>query len=248
MSLHDFLLRDPACGALVEGALAATAPLLEDEDPGPILAQMEAWSLELAARMPLPWNFHGALDQLNRFLFQELGFTGDRKTYDDPRNALLPVVLRRRKGLPIALAIIWIDQARRLGFDAVGVGLPGHFICGVRHDLGLLCFDPFHDGVPVGSERAAELVRRATHGRTEFRPDMLKPSSDRALLARLVRNLHTRFLQAEAWEEILWTSTHLILLDPSDPDPWKARAMVHLQHGDPVAAEADLKEAQARER
>lgn len=226
--------------------MAATAPLLEDEDPGPVVAQLDAWARDLAGRMPLPWNFHGALDQLNRFLFQELGFTGDRKTYEDPRNALLPIVLRRRKGLPITLAILWIDLARRLGFQAVGIALPGHFICAVRHDLGLLCFDPFHDGTPVGPERAEDLVRRATQGRTAFTPDMLRPAPDRALLARLVRNLHTRFLQAEAWEEILWTSTHLILLDPEDPGPWKARAMVHLHHGDPRAAEADLLEAARR--
>ena len=246
MSLHDFLLRDPGCTALVEGALAATAPLLEDEDPAPVVAQLEAWTLELAGRMPLPWNFHGALDQLNTFLFQELGFSGDRKTYDDPRNALLPAVLQRRRGLPITLSILWIDLARRLGFEAVGVGLPGHFVCAVRHDLGLLCFDPFHGGIPVGPERAAELVRKATQGRTPFHPDLLRPAPDRAILARLVRNLHARYLQTESWEEVLWTSTHLILLDPSDPDPWKARALVHLQRGDPEAAEADLQEAASR--
>ncbi len=246
MSLHEFLQRDPACSALLEGALAATAPLLEDDDPAPIQAQLEAWALELAGRMPLPWNFHGALDQLNQFLFQELGFQGDRKTYDDPRNALIPQVLERRRGLPITLSILWIELARKLGFEAVGIGLPGHFLCAVRHDLGHLCFDPFHGGLPVGPERAEHLVTLATQGQTAFHPRHLDPIPDRALLARLVRNLHARFLQQEAWTEILWTSTHLILLDPSDPAPWKARAMVHLRNGDARAAESDLQEAAAR--
>jgi regulator of sirC expression with transglutaminase-like and TPR domain len=244
VSLHDFLQRDPACRALVEGALAATAPLLAEEAPEPLMAELDGWAMTLAGRMPLPWNFHQALDELNRFLFLERGLKGDLTSYEDPRNALLPEVVRRRKGLPISLGILWIELARRLGFDAVGVALPGHFICGVRHDLGLLCFDPFDQGAPVGIEGARELVTRATGGRVPFHLDMMTPCSDRAILARLVRNLHARFLQAEVWEEVLWTSTHLILLEPGDPEPWRARAQVHLHHGNPEAAEADLREAQ----
>ncbi len=246
MSLHDFLTRDPSCRGLAEGAIQATAPLLDDDDPEQVLTQLEAWAAHLAGRMPLPWNFHSALDELNRFLFLELGFRGDRETYDDPRNALLPIVLRRHQGLPIALSILWIELARRLGFDAVGVALPGHFICGVRHDLGLLCFDPFNQGIPIGIEGAADLVHRATHGRIPFRLEMLSPCADRAILARLVRNLHTRFLKAEAWDEVLWTSTHLILLEPGDPEHWRTRADVHMHRGEPEAAREDLREAALR--
>ena len=152
MSLHDFLEADPGCGGLLAGAVLAVAPLLEDPDPEPVLRQVHQWADDLAGRMPLPWSFHGAIDVLNHYLFQELGLQGDRETYDDPLNALLPEVVARRKGLPIALSILWVDLARRLGFDAVGVGLPGHFIAALRTDFGLLCFDPFHQGRPVGEE------------------------------------------------------------------------------------------------
>ncbi len=246
MSLHEYLSQDPSCRGLAEGAIRATSPLLDDEDPEAVLTQINDWATHLAGRMPLPWNFHSALDELNRFLFLELGFRGDRETYDDPRNALLPIVLRRHRGLPIALSILWIELARRLGFDAVGVALPGHFICGVRHDLGLLCFDPFNQGIPVGIEGAADLVHRATQGRIPFRLEMLTACSDRAILARLVRNLHSRFLKAEAWDEVLWTSTHLILLEPDDPDHWRTRAQVHAERGEVEAAKSDLREAALR--
>ncbi len=243
MSLLEYLRADPDCRNLAEGAVHAVSPALEDPDPATVLEQLDEWAFLLAGRMPLPWNLHQAIDALHHLLFQELGFQGDRDTYDAPENALLPQVVARRKGLPIALSILWIDLARRLGFDAVGVGLPGHFITGIRTDLGLLCFDPFNGGRPVGAERGSEIVAAATGGKVAFHPAMLRPVADRQILARLVRNLHLRYLHAESWEEALWTGTHLILLEPSNPRPRKERAFVHLQRGEPGPALADLQEA-----
>jgi regulator of sirC expression with transglutaminase-like and TPR domain len=243
MSLLDYLREDPDCRQLAEGAVHAVAPALEDPDPGPVTGQLDEWADLLAGRMPLPWNTHKAIDALHHFLFVELGFEGDQDSYDDPLNALLPAVISRRKGMPISLSILWVDLARRLGFDAVGVALPGHFIAALRSDLGLLCFDPFHQGRAVGEEGAAALVRAATSGRVEFHRDMLRPASHRHTLIRLVRNLHLRFMLAESWDEAIWTATHLVLLDPKAPRPRKERAFIHLQRGEAGPARADLEEA-----
>ncbi len=244
MSLHEYLLQDPGCRDLVAGAIHATAPLLEDPDPQPVGRLMDDWAFALAARMPLPWNLHHALDELNAYLFRELDLRGDQQTYDDPANAALPLVIRRRRGLPISLAILWIGLARRLGLDAVGIGLPGHFLAGLRTDMGLLCFDPFHQGRALGEEEAARLVEAATGGRLPFEPAMLAPTPDRAILARLVRNLQVRFQRQEAWADALWTCTHLALLEPRNPEPRVARARAHLHLGDRLQALADLEEAQ----
>lgn len=242
-SLHEYLQADPECRALAVGAVFAVAPLLEDPDPGPLDRTLDVWAFELAGRMPLPWSIHGAIDALNHYLFQEQGLQGDRGNFDNPENAVLPKVLERRLGLPIALSILWIDVARRLGMDAVGVGLPGHFIAGLRLDLGTLYFDPFHGGHPVGEEQAASLVRRNTGGRSAFVPAMLEPLPHRAILARLVRNLHARFLRSQSWEEAFWTATHLVLLSPEDPLPYRDRAFVRLRRGEVIEALKDLQEA-----
>jgi regulator of sirC expression with transglutaminase-like and TPR domain len=243
MSLLEYLQKDPECRDLAEGAVHAVAPGLDDPDPGQVCGQLNEWAFVLAGRMPLPWNTHKAIDALNDLLFSELGFSGDLETYDDPLNAMLPTVISRRKGLPITLSILWVDLARRLGFDAVGVGLPGHFITGLRTDFGLLYFDPFHKGRSVGVEGCAELVKGATAGRQAFNRDMLRPATGREILIRLVRNLHLRFMQAEVWEEALWTGTHLILLDPQNPRAHKERAFVHLQRSETGPARTDLHEA-----
>ncbi len=243
MSLHEFLLRDPDCEQLAEGAMHAVSPLLDDPDPSPCLGVLEHWADRLAGRMPLPWDTLEALEAVNDYLFRHVGLRGDRESYEDPRNAVLPLVISRRRGLPISLSIIWIDVARRLGLDAVGIGLPGHFLAGLRSNEGLLCIDPFHGGRAVGEEEAADLVSRATSDRVTFKPEMLKPTTHRAIITRLVRNLHLRFVKTEAWEEALWTSTHLQLLDPDDSLPYKERGIVHLKRGEAIKALNDFRAA-----
>ncbi|MDR3671013.1 MAG: transglutaminase-like domain-containing protein [Holophaga sp.] len=243
MSLHEYLMEDPQCDQLLKGAVLAVGPMLEEPDPEPTLALLEEWTFDLAGRMPLPWNFHFAIDVLNHYLFQEVGLEGDQETYDDPANAAIPLVIARKRGMPITLSILWMDVARRLGFNAVGVALPGHFITGLRTDLGILHFDPFNGGRALGQADAARLVEQATGGRSSFDPAMLLPVSNRAILIRLVRNLHVRFLRAHAWSEALWTSTHLVLLSPEESLPYRDRAFVHFKRGEMTAGMKDLNDA-----
>jgi len=242
MSLHEYLQADPQCSRLLEGAVLAVGPL-GDADPGPVVAMVDAWADDLAGHMPLPWTLHRALDALNHYLFQEVGLQGDRDTYDDPANAVLLQVLLRKRGMPISLSILWMEVARRLGFRAVGVGLPGHFITGVELDVGTLYYDPFNGGRPVGEEDAARLVEQATGGRAVFNPTMLAPLTHHAILVRLVRNLHVRFVRMGAWDEALWTSTHLVLLNPTESLSYRDRAFVRFKRGEMDTGMADLQEA-----
>ncbi len=243
MSFHEYLQEDPDCLRLLEGAVLAVGPLLGEREGPPVATTVAGWADQLAGRMPLPWNFHGAVDTLNRFLFQELGLRGDRETYDDPVNAVLPKVIERKRGMPITLSILWMEVARRLGFDAVGVGLPGHFVTGLRLDVGMLYYDPFNGGRSLGVEDAALLVEQATGGRAVFQPSMLTPVSNRAILTRLVRNLHVRFVRMGLWEEALWTSTHLILLLPGESASYRDRAFVRFKLGERLQGLLDLQEA-----
>jgi regulator of sirC expression with transglutaminase-like and TPR domain len=243
MSFHEYLQNDPACTQLLEGAVLAVGPFLDDPDPVQVTACVDAWADALASHMPLPWTLHGAVDAMNTFLFRDLGLQGDRETYDDPANAVLPLVLARRKGMPIALSILWIEVARRLGFHAVGVGLPGHFITGLVLDVGTLYYDPFNGGRSLGAAEAAQLVAQATGGRAEFQPAMLAPLENRAILERLVRNLHVRFSRTAQWDEALWTATHLVLLCPEQGSAYRDRAFVRFKRGEMEAGLQDLQEA-----
>ena len=77
------------------------------------------------------------------------GFTGDREDYDHPDNSMLDLVLERRRGLPIALSVVYVEVARRAGIELVGVGLPGHYVVGHFASVPATLIDPFNGGVPV---------------------------------------------------------------------------------------------------
>lgn len=137
-----------------------------------------------------------------------LGYRGDSETYDDLANADLIRVIERRRGLPVALGILYIHAARARGYRAAGLNMPAHFLIGIevpsqpgsrqpgsrqpgsRQHWAL---DPFHGGEPLGPEVLGELLRRAGPGAA---PTALVPVSDRAVLLRLQNNVKLRRLQA----------------------------------------------------
>jgi regulator of sirC expression with transglutaminase-like and TPR domain len=87
------------------------------------------------------------------------GLSGDQEEYDHPRNSMLDVVLARRRGLPIALSVIYVAAARRAGIALAGVGLPGHFVVGHFGASPPLLLDPFRGGVRVETDAPESLVR-----------------------------------------------------------------------------------------
>src|SRR5690606_13265031 len=117
-------------------------------------------------------------------LFRSLGFAGDVEDYGNPRNSLLDSVLDRRRGIPITLAVVLIEVARRAGVALEGVGMPGHFLVRAAGD-GELFADPFH-GV-VLDRAGCEKLFAALHGpRARFRDRFLDPVGPRAILARML--------------------------------------------------------------
>lgn len=111
----------------------------------------------LAAEVPHREDAQAQVAALIEVLAGRHGFEGDRDDYDNPDNSMLDVVIERRRGLPIALSVVYVEVARRAGIDLAAIGLPGHFVCGhVGTDPPLLV-DPYHRGAPVSADAA--LVR-----------------------------------------------------------------------------------------
>jgi Transglutaminase-like superfamily len=131
-------------------------------------------------------------DALRMHLFEREGFAGNLDHYDDPENSFLDSVVERRLGIPISLSVLMIALARRLGIDARGVGMPGHFLVldGLRGDL--WC-DPFHGGALLdrsGCRRRFDLVYG---GAVPFQAEFLTPTPAHAIVARMLSNLeHSR--------------------------------------------------------
>jgi regulator of sirC expression with transglutaminase-like and TPR domain len=132
-------------------------------------------------------------DGVRHHLFGVEGFRGNIERYDDPANSLLDAVLERRLGIPITLAIVMIEVARRTGVPAVGVGMPGHFLVGDPERPGCYC-DVFAGGALLDEAECAAIFTRTVGPTRAFEPSMLAPTSHRAIIARVLANLESSVL------------------------------------------------------
>ena len=179
---------------LDEAALTIAAHRYPQLDVAAQLSRLD----DLAAGCPGP-----TLDQLLAHLFIALGFTGDRLTYDDERNAFLNDVLDRRTGLPITLAVVTLEVGRRIGVPLAPVGMPGHFLLRDRVDPTVF-IDPFAGGRIIDAEGAAAL-HRALHGSSaHLEPEHLAPVGGRAVVARILTNLDVRYRAAGRTADRVW--------------------------------------------
>ena len=186
--------------------LEAAASLAQDEYPKldiqqDVLDPVDLLIQRIRRRLPEDANALHKLRLLNRFFFEELGFAGNLNNYYDPDNSFLSEVLRTRRGIPISLAVLWLELAQSIGLDARGVGFPGHFLVKVRlpfpHE-GHVVLDPF-SGQSLSKEELMErlaplyaetgLLRDAGSVSDDLLAHHLRAATPREIVARMLRNL-----------------------------------------------------------
>lgn len=206
------IVRQPACD-LAEAALLCCVEIEPDLDVETELLRLDAFADGLRAAGHVPGDPRTDAEALAAHLAGGLGFSGDTERYHDPRNALLTTVLDRKRGLPIALAIVYVSVARRAGIAAFGINAPAHFLVGVtspRRPAGTpavhpVVVDPFRGGMLLSEAEVDERVRAATGGEAHFSSSMLRPASTPLVLRRLLNNLTRDFLAEGDVEDALWT-------------------------------------------
>jgi regulator of sirC expression with transglutaminase-like and TPR domain len=184
---------------------------------------------------------------LSDYLYVVCGFHGARADYYEPRNSFLNEVLDRKVGIPITLAVVYIEVARRLGIDALGVGFPGHFLVrlGARvRDPSAernepVIVDPFDQGRLLGSSALSALLVRS-NVRAPLSTDMLEPARTRHIVARMLMNLRGIYASRGDSPRLLLTLDRLIDLMPELSSELIERAKLYEQLGAPAAALADF--------
>jgi len=181
------------------------------------------------------------IEALNEYLFRDQGFTGDTANYYDPRNSCLNDVLESRTGIPITLAVVYMEVARRLARPVYGIGLPGHFLA--LYDDGELSvyLDPFNGGTRLTAEECFDLARRATGSDVAADRALLAPVTHRQILLRMIHNLLGVHLQRRNFPGALRVLDFLVGVFPGAAEELKQRGMVHAQLGNWSAARTDLR-------
>jgi regulator of sirC expression with transglutaminase-like and TPR domain len=150
---------------------------------------------------------------VHRTLFDDLGLAGDREDYHAPRNSFLPIVLCRRRGIPISLAVVVMEVGRRKGIEVTGVGMPGHFLTSIELDDQTKWIDAFDHGRLLDLSAVESLHQTMFAGREHFDPERMLPEVDaHAMLTRMLANLKSsasfrRDLRSLA--DIVWMRQHL---------------------------------------
>lgn len=208
-----------ACNAMVEAHVTSLRPEVAAIESGPL--KMQA---------------------INHRLFDELGYAGNHDEYYDPRNSYLNEVLSRRLGNPISLAVLQMEVARRLGVPLDGVSFPGHFLVRLPVDDGVLVMDPFNRGRPLNED---ELRRRARPHFGEDVPDealmeILSPAPRRAILVRILRNLHALYAESGDWARAVRCTDRILRLAPDNADALRDRGLGYAELGYTAGAARDL--------
>jgi len=233
---------------------ALLIPLLEFPmlDAGPYLVRLDEMGLEAAARFaargldPRSASEYPLVTELNRYLFEEQGFTGNREQYEDPRNSFLNQVLERRTGIPISLALVYLEVARRSGVRVVGVNFPGHFLlrCPPRHlTPGVsedLIIDPFHGGALLSETDCRRLLQRHVGADAAFDPTLLAPASKPQILTRMLLNLKRIYVRMRSFPQARDVTELLLAVDPSALTELRDRGLLAYHLNDFSAALRDL--------
>jgi regulator of sirC expression with transglutaminase-like and TPR domain len=229
--------------------LEAAAAIAQDEEPTldiqAVLATCDALMVRLKRRLKRDAEPIQQLTALNQFFYQELGFSGNANNFYAPENSYLNEVFRTRRGIPISIAVIWLELARGLGLQADGVSFPGHFLVKVTLPEGLVVLDPL-TGQSLGLERLSEQLL-PFRNRTEDGEDAdtplglyLQPATPRDILTRMLRNLKEIFSSQTDWPRLKCVLDRLIVLNPDALYERRDRGLACIEMGLNEQARDDL--------
>jgi regulator of sirC expression with transglutaminase-like and TPR domain len=232
-------------------AAASIAQVDEPElDVEAVLEEVERMVDRVRSRMISSADDLTRLAVLNHVFYKDMGFGLNANDYYAPRNSYVHEVLRTRRGIPVSLAVIWLEMAQELGLRAHGIAFPGHFLVKVALDSGLVVLDPA-TGESLGIDHLSERLE-------PFRDEedqMLKPDLDegetplglylqscppRDVLTRMLRNLKEIYQTQQDWPACLAVLDRILVLWPEAWSERRDRGLVHAELGHAGQALADL--------
>ncbi|MDZ8188907.1 MAG: SirB1 family protein [Nostoc sp. ChiSLP02] len=212
-------------------------PELDTEE---YLNALDTMAFELQERLPQERYPLRVIQTINQYLYEDLRFSGNKIDYYDPRNSFLNDVIDRRLGIPITLALVYLEVARRIDFPMVGVGMPGHFL--IRPDVAdmEIFVDAFNGGEIIFPEDCQERLSQLYQQPVTLQPEFLAVVSNRQFLARMLTNLKFIYLKQQELEKTLGAVERILLLFPDLTLELRDRGLIYYQLGHYPQAVQDL--------
>jgi regulator of sirC expression with transglutaminase-like and TPR domain len=176
-------------------------------------------------------NVGAAGDALRAVVAEENRYQGDRQTYDDMQNADLIRVIDRRRGLPVALGILYIHAGRGAGWDITGIRFPAHYLLRLQLAGERTIIDPFNEGARLDAPDLRKLVKTAVGDAAELDPKYLEPAGNRETLLRLQNNIRTRATRTGELERADDILQRMLMIAPEHADLHRDLAITEARKG-----------------
>jgi regulator of sirC expression with transglutaminase-like and TPR domain len=247
---EDPFLETVACPSGRVDVLTAALAIVQDARPetdvDAIRATIDDWGRRLSRRIRHADAQDDALAGmllLNRFIFEEQGFSGDTETPHDPANCELDLVFERRLGQPVTLGLIQIEVGKRAGLPLHGINFPGRFLVGLATAPRMMLFDPFRGGRLVLPEDCQGLLDSLKGGQSRLRREFLTPCRPERLVERLLNTLKRAYLTRSDPFSAIRVQGRVVDLRPGQAAPLQERARLAFQVGRHDEALSDLETA-----
>lgn len=182
------------------------------------------------------------LAALKHILSDQEGYEGDNETYDDLQNADVMRVIDRRKGMPISLALLYIQVGRNNGFKLDGLNFPGHFLCRIEHDGQRLIFDAFQRCEVMEAPDLRQLIKQIKGANAELSADYYQSANNRQMLIRLQNNIKLRLIDASDYKGAIQSVEMMRHIDPKEYRLLFDAGVLYVKTGNITAAKDVLEE------
>ena len=226
---------------LLEAAVSIGHIQAPEMDVQGVLSEVDGWLVRLRRRVASDAAPLARLMALNQFFYKDLGFGGNLNDFYATGNSYIHSLVETRRGIPISMAVVWLELAQGIGLTATGVSFPGHFLIKISLPMGQAVIDPL-SGQSFSGEKLSEMLEpyRLTQ---DFEVPLglyLQAAPARDVLARMLRNLKEIFKSQKQWTHWLEVQERLIVLMPEAWTEYRDRGLAHAALGNHSQALADL--------
>ena len=237
------LVQDDDIIPLFEAATAIAHDVEPELDLTSVQLELDTLVVRLKQRLPADASHLQKLRMLNHYFYNELGFSGNVNDYYSPDNSYLHRVMHSRRGIPISLAVLYMEIAQQIDLQVQGISFPGHFLMKLNIPAGQVVLDPFN-GTSLSREDLEERVQPYIL-QQDFPDDFqlnayLSAATARDILVRMLRNLKALFMQKENWQRLLQVQERLVILLPHDITEKRDRGLAFAHLECPQAALQDI--------